>query len=171
MSLTHFDFEAPPTVLVVDDRPVLADLLRSFLSKQGMVALPAYSTQQCLEKAEQGAVDVIVVGLVMSGIDGLEVCAALKETSLTRSIPVVLLTDRNDMATRLAAMKLGVSELVLRPIRVQDLLARIQIHLEWSCKVREMDRVLTQEMLRGNYDFLPKLRQSEDKRERDGKRM
>jgi len=146
MTLTYSYFEAPPTVLVVDDNRDMVDILSRFLSKKGMVVLPAYSGQQCLEKVKQSAVDAIVLDVMMPGMDGLEVCATLKKMETTCSIPVILLTAQDDMTTYLAAMKLGVSEFVVKPARIQDVFARIRTHVECSRKVREMECALAREM-------------------------
>jgi DNA-binding response OmpR family regulator len=56
------------------------------------------------------------------------VCVALKEIVFACAIPIVLLTDRDDLDTQLAAMRLGVSEFMLKPVRIRDFLAHVQIH-------------------------------------------
>ena len=70
---------------------------------------------------------------------------------LTRSpfLSIVLLTARDDLDTHLTAMRLGVSEFIVKPARIQDLVARLQVHLECSRKAREMERVLTDGVLEG----------------------
>lgn len=146
MTLAYSYSEVPPTVLVVDDNPDMVDILCRFLSNRGMAVLPAYSGQQCLEEVQQSAVDAIVLDVMMAGMDGLEVCATLKKMETTCSIPIILLTAQDDMATYLAAMKLGVSEFVVKPARIQDVFTRIQTHVECSRKVREMECALAREM-------------------------
>jgi DNA-binding response OmpR family regulator len=141
MSFVHFGSEAP-AVIVVDDDPGRMEMLTGLLSRAGMVALPAYNAQQCLERVKQEAVDVIVLDVMTPGMDSLEICATLKKMASTRSIPIILLTARDDLDTQLAAMRLGVSEFILKPARVRDLLARIRVHIEFERKAREMDRAL-----------------------------
>ena len=141
MSLVHLSSE-PPAVVVVDDDPGRMDMLTCLLSRAGMVALPACNEQQCLERLKQEAVDVIVLDVMIPGTDSLEICATLKKMATTCSIPVILLTARDDLDTQLAAMRLGVSEFILKPARVRDLLARIRVHTECKRKAREMDRAL-----------------------------
>jgi DNA-binding response OmpR family regulator len=147
MTSAHAFCEVPPTVLVVDDNPDMVDLLCRFLSKKGMVVLPAYSGQQCLEEAQHNTVDAIVLDVVMAGMDGLEVCATLKKLETTRAIPIIILTAQDDMTTYLTAMKLGVSEFVVKPARIQDVFARIQTHVECGRKMREMERAFACETL------------------------
>jgi len=146
MTLVHSHVEAPPTILVVDDNHDMVDILCRFLSKQGMVVLPAYSGQQCLEEAKQNPVDAIVLDVMMPGMDGLEVCAMLKKMETTCSIPIILLTAQDDMRTYLAAMKLGVSEFMVKPARIRDVFARIRTHVECTRKAREMEYALSCEM-------------------------
>jgi DNA-binding response OmpR family regulator len=158
MALAHYEAESPPTVLVVDDNPDMVDIQVRFFSRAGMVALTAYNGQQCLEKVSQGVIDAIVLDVMMPGMDGLEVCAALKKMASACSIPIILLTAKDDLDTHLAAMRLGVSEFVVKPARIQDLVARLQVHLECSRKAREMDRVLTYGVLEGAtpYQYSPR---------------
>jgi DNA-binding response OmpR family regulator len=142
MSPVYYEGETPPTILVADDNPAMMDILTGLLSKAGMVTLPAYDGRQCLERVSQGAVDVIVLDIMMPGMDSLEVCTALKKMAAASPIPIILLTAKDDLDTHLAAMRLGVSEFILKPARVRDLLARIRVHVDFNRKAREMDRVL-----------------------------
>jgi DNA-binding response OmpR family regulator len=70
---------------------------------------------------------------MMPVMDGLQVCEELKQ--IAPWIPIILLTARDDMKTRAAAMDLGVSEFVAKPVNNQDLLNRVQMqlrNLEWN---------------------------------------
>lgn len=142
LGLTPTPATARPTVLVVDDDPQVVDTLTRFLARHGMATRAAYNGRECLEQVRQETVDIIVLDVVMPGMSGLEVCAALKDLSATRSIPIILLTARDDLETRLQAVRLGVSELVLKPVRGKDLLALIHTHLEVSRKARETEQAL-----------------------------
>jgi DNA-binding response OmpR family regulator len=126
------------TVLVVDDNKDMVEILTRLLSRHGLQALHAYSGQECLDIVRSHPVDVIVLDVMMPGMNGLEVCAALKE--LATSPPVILLTAKDDMSTRAAGMALGVSEFVVKPVNNRDLLARIQTQLSTRQWEREIDR-------------------------------
>ena len=143
MSLSAPSVEKRPTVLVVDDDSAIADLFSRFLSLQEMVALAAYSGQQCLDHVRQRPVDVIVLDVIMPGMDGLAVCAALKEIASARFVPVILLTAKDDRETCLAGKRLGVREFVVKPASSKDLLARIQTQVQASRKARTLERALT----------------------------
>jgi DNA-binding response OmpR family regulator len=80
---------------------------------------------------------------MMPGMDGLEVCKHLKEMS--PSPPVILLTAKDDMATRAAGMSLGVSEFMVKPVNNRDLIARIKTQLntlQWEREIDETSAII-----------------------------
>jgi len=135
---THAPASSSATVLVVDDNKDMVEILTRLLSRQGLHALHAYSGKECLEIVRNHAVDVIVLDVMMPGMNGLEVCEALKD--IAAPPPVILLTAKDDMATREAGMSLGVSEFVVKPVNNRDLLARIQTQLSARQWERDIDR-------------------------------
>jgi CheY-like chemotaxis protein len=116
-----------PTILVVDDNKAVVDLLVLLLSKHGLSVRGVLSGNECLETVKSGAVDLIILDVMMPVMNGLQVCQELKQ--IAPSIPIILLTARDDMKTRAAAMDLGVSEFVAKPANNQDLLNRVQLQL------------------------------------------
>ncbi len=128
----------PATVLIVDDNKDTVDILTRLLSRHGMTIVSAYSGRECLEIVRSRAIDVILLDVMMPEMDGLEVCKELKRLSLP--VPVILLTAKDDMATRAAGMALGVSEFIVKPVNHADLLARLQTQLSVRQWEREADR-------------------------------
>jgi len=132
-------FSAPSaTVLVVDDNKDAVDIISRLLAQHGLNALRAYSGQECLELVRSCIVDVIVLDVMMPGMDGLEVCRHLKQVA--PALPIILLTAKDDMATRAAGMSLGVSEFVVKPVNNRDLIARIKTQLSTRQWEREIDQ-------------------------------
>jgi DNA-binding response OmpR family regulator len=122
-----------PIILVVDDNKGVLEFLLLLLSKHGLSVIGASSGNQCLDIVKSRPVSLIILDVMMPAMDGLEVCHELKKT--TPSIPIILLTARDDMATRAAAMDLGVSEFVAKPVNNRDLLDRVRMqlrNLEWD---------------------------------------
>lgn len=126
------------TVLVVDDNKDAVDITTRLLAHHGLTPLCAYNGQECLEIVRSQSVDVIILDVMMPGMDGLEVCRQLKLIAPTT--PVILLTAKDDMATRTAGMSLGVSEFVVKPVNHRDLLDRIQTQLRTRQWEREIDQ-------------------------------
>jgi two-component system response regulator VicR len=126
------------TVLVVDDNKDAVDILVRLLSHNGLTALRAYSGQECLDIVRNRAVDVILLDVMMPEMDGLQVCEELKQIALSPRI--ILVTAKDDMATRAAGMALGVSEFVVKPVNNRDLLARIKTQLSTRQWERDIDK-------------------------------
>ena len=125
--------EPEPTILVVDDNNGVLEFLMLLLSKHGLSAIGASSGDQCLNIVKNRPVNLIILDVMMPSMNGLEVCQELKK--ITPSIPIILLTARDDMTTRAAAMDLGVSEFVAKPVNNRDLLNRVRMqlrNLEWD---------------------------------------
>ena len=124
---------AEARLLVVDDNKGVLDFLLLLLSKHGLSVIGASSGRECLNIVKSRNVDLIILDVMMPSMDGLEVCQELKK--ITPAVPIILLTARDDMTTRAAAMDLGVSEFVAKPVNNQDLLNRVRMqlrNLEWG---------------------------------------
>lgn len=122
-----------PRVLVVDDNKGVLEFLLLLLTKHGLSVLGASSGIDCLDIVKTEKVDLVILDVMMPVMDGLQVCQELKK--IRPSLPVILLTARDDMMTRAAAMDLGVSEFVTKPVNNRDLLERVrtQLHsVEWD---------------------------------------
>jgi two-component system response regulator VicR len=128
----------PATILVVDDHPEVVDILSYLLKRNGLNVLAAYSGNECLEIVREKPVDVVILDVMMPQMDGLTVCAELKQ--LFPSLPIILLTARDDMQTRAKGMLLGVSEFIVKPINNRDLLARVQTQIHIRQWEREIDQ-------------------------------
>jgi DNA-binding response OmpR family regulator len=117
------------TVLVIDDDADMRDILMRTLGNAGYRVLTAETGALGLATAAAQAVDVILLDVMMPGMDGLAVCAELRTHERTRSVPVILLTAKDDVATRAAGMRLGVSEYVTKPVNLHELLSRVRSQL------------------------------------------
>ncbi|MGE5305496.1 MAG: response regulator transcription factor [Alphaproteobacteria bacterium] len=127
------DGSSAPTILVVDDNKGVLEFLLLLLSKHGLSVIGAASGNECLQIVKRHHVDLIILDVMMPVMDGLQVCQELK--NICPSVPVILLTARDDMMTRAAAMDLGVSEFVAKPVNNRDLLNRVRTQLrslEWN---------------------------------------
>jgi DNA-binding response OmpR family regulator len=132
----------PATLLVVDDNKGVLEFLILLLSKHGYTTIGASSGRECLEVLSQRSVDLIISDVMMPAMNGLQLCQELK--GVAPLTPVILLTARDDMATRAAAMDLGVSEFVTKPVNNHDLLDRVRTqlrNLEWN---KAADQVVSQ---------------------------
>lgn len=112
------------TVLVVDDDPVIVNLLQVNFEIEGYDVLTATGGEAGLERARSGQPDVIVLDVMMPGIDGLEVSRRLKAEADTRHIPIILLSAKaqtSDVAAGLAVA----DEYITKPFEPLELLERV----------------------------------------------
>ncbi|OYW69861.1 MAG: hypothetical protein B7Z21_00560 [Verrucomicrobiales bacterium 32-60-5] len=113
-----------PKLLIADDEPDMLRFLKSQLSGTFEI-LEAVDGQQAVEKAAQFLPDIILSDMMMPEKDGLQVCRELRERSITRSIPVVLLTARADEKTKLECLAAGASDFLAKPFELAELEARL----------------------------------------------
>jgi DNA-binding response OmpR family regulator len=131
-----------PLVLVVDDEVTVRQALERALRLEGFAVSTAAGGQAALEEVATRPPAVVVLDVMMPDLDGLQVCAALRRSERTRSIPVILLTAASQMETRVAAMDLGVSEFLSKPLDTRNLLARIQAQWHQRQLSDSLDRML-----------------------------
>jgi DNA-binding response OmpR family regulator len=132
--------ESPPArILVVDDDASSRDIAARLLAREGYDTRTAADGPECLTLVTRERVDLILLDVMMPGMDGFAVCAALREAGLT--IPVILLTAKDDMDTRLEGMHLGVSEFLTKPINKLELFARVRAQLHILDLARQLEQV------------------------------
>jgi DNA-binding response OmpR family regulator len=131
-------------VLVVDDNPHAIDIVYRLLEREGFTVLRAQSGPEALAITKAEEVDVILLDVMMPGMDGFEVCTELRRDARTREIPVILLTAKDDMETRVQGMKLGVSEFLTKPINKRELFQRVRAQLHQRTLGQSIDSILTE---------------------------
>jgi DNA-binding response OmpR family regulator len=132
----------PPggTVLVVDDDADALCILVRALEAVGYTALTAKGGRECLEIVQSRTVDVILLDVKMPEMDGFEVCRALQKINRASGIPIILVTGKDDVDTRVAGMHLGVSEFLTKPVNLQELVSRVQNQLHAVEIRRQLDQ-------------------------------
>ena len=126
-------------VLVVDDDRDSREIAARLLERAGYGVRRAESGAECLRIVEAERVTLILLDVMMPGMDGFAVCAALHERG--NRTPIVLLTAKDDTDTRLEGMHHGVSEFLTKPINRHELLARVGAQLHIVELARQLERV------------------------------
>lgn len=121
--------QKPPVVLVVDDDELAIKAVVQLLSRRGFQMLSATSGRQALEVLSKKPVDVLVLDVLMPEMTGLDVCRTLRSDGRFNELPIILLTGCDDVETRAAGMKLGVSDFLCKPFAHHELIAKIQNQL------------------------------------------
>ncbi len=110
-------------VLLVEDDRRLADLTREYLEGHGVHVSHVADGRRGLEEALRGRFDAVLLDLMLPGLDGLEVCRAIRARS---DVPVIVLTARGEEADRVMGLETGADDYVAKPFSPRELLARIR---------------------------------------------
>ncbi len=111
------------TILVVDDEPRIAALVRDYLEQAGFAVLVAGDGRNALVLARSRRPDLVVLDLGLPGLDGLDVARALRRDS---DVPILMLTARTEEADRVAGLELGADDYVTKPFSPREIVARVR---------------------------------------------
>jgi two-component system KDP operon response regulator KdpE len=120
-----------PLVLVVEDEPQVARLLRTSLPVHGFRVVEAASGKEALRQAAAWVPDLVLLDLGLPDQDGIEVLRALRVWSRT---PVIVLSARGQESTKVAALDAGADDYVTKPFGFPELLARIRVALRHAAR-------------------------------------
>jgi DNA-binding response OmpR family regulator len=109
------------SVLVVDDSSVLRSILKEELEAEGFIVHLAENGERGLELARDQRPDVILLDLMLSGLDGHDVCRALKADDALSHIPVLILSSRNELKDKLAGFESGADDYLTKPFFTKEL--------------------------------------------------
>ncbi len=117
-------------ILIIDDDPLMCDLLQMALRREGYDADTVYSGVEALDYlTEHGAVDLILLDIMMADLDGFDVLERLKAEERWRDIPVVILTARTDAPSRQQGMAGGAVRYLTKPIMPEALAEHVRAAL------------------------------------------
>lgn len=117
------------TVLVVDDNPESLHFLIDTIERAGMTVLIATNGDNALELLEHVAPDLILIDAIMPGLDGFDTTRAIKKQPRLADIPVIFMTGLTETEHAVRALDAGGVDYVRKPIAIEELLARMRVHL------------------------------------------
>ncbi|MEA5569456.1 sensor histidine kinase [Calothrix sp. UHCC 0171] len=117
------------SILIVDDTPNNIRLLFDVLDSAGFDISVVKSGETALEKLPQIEPDLILLDVMMPGIDGFETCRRIKSNPSTQDIPIIFMTALSDTENKISGLQLGAVDYVTKPIQVEEVLARVNVHL------------------------------------------
>jgi two-component system, OmpR family, response regulator ResD len=116
-------------VLVVEDDPILSNMLRLYLEKEGHIVAVARDGASGLSAALEGPVDLVLLDLMLPVMDGWEVCRALRRQS---QVPILLLTALDQEHQKVQGLDIGADDYVTKPFSMAELLARVRAMIRRS---------------------------------------
>jgi twitching motility two-component system response regulator PilH len=113
-------------ILVVDDVPVYLNLLKKILQDHGFEVICATSGKEALEKAQTMRPHLIFMDIVMPDMDGFAACRELRKDELTRSIPIVIVSGKNQEVDRVWAELQGAKAYITKPYTTEQILDQVE---------------------------------------------
>ena len=117
------------TVLVVDDEPIVRDVVVRYLRRDGFTTLEAGDGDSARRLIETGEPELVVLDVMLPGTDGLELCRWIRSRS---ELPVIMLTARGEEADRIVGLELGADDYVTKPFSPRELATRVKTVLRRS---------------------------------------
>jgi DNA-binding response OmpR family regulator len=111
------------TVLVVDDEPIVRDVVRRYLERDGHRALAASNGRDARTMIEGETPSLVVLDVMLPGEDGLSLCRWIRSSS---DVPVILLTARGEEADRIVGLEMGADDYVTKPFSPRELAVRVR---------------------------------------------
>ena len=128
------------TVLVVDDEPIVREVVVRYLEREGYETLEAGNGDLARQLLEQHTPSLVVLDVMLPGTDGLELCRWIRARS---ELPIVMLTARGEEADRIVGLELGADDYVTKPFSPRELAARVRTVLRRSGSRASHDERLT----------------------------
>jgi len=122
------------TVLVVDDEPIVREVVVRYLEREGYRTLEAGDGDAARAALARTPPDLVVLDVMLPGTDGLELCRWIRSTS---RLPVIMLTARGEEADRIVGLELGADDYVTKPFSPRELAARVKSVLRRSDRADE----------------------------------
>ncbi len=132
------------TVLVVDDEPIVREVVVRYLKREGYETLEAGDGDDARVLLEREQLDLVVLDVMLPGTDGLELCRWIRSRS---ALPVILLTARGEEADRIVGLELGADDYVTKPFSPRELAARVRTVLRRSAPIEAVEERLAFEGL------------------------
>lgn len=114
------------SILIVEDEPDIAELIRFHVEREGFKAQTVHSGRIALEVIQRSAPKLVVLDLMLPDVDGLEVCRRLKWETATRHIPILIVSAKGEEADIVTGIELGADDYVTKPFSPKELMARLK---------------------------------------------
>jgi signal transduction histidine kinase len=129
-----------PLVLIIDDAQVNLIMLVNILEPNNFRVVPAENGQEGLKIAKQYQPDIILLDVAMPGWDGYETCRCIKQDPTLKKIPILFLSALDDLQSKVRALQAGGVDYISKPFEQEELLARVQTHIELAHLRQNLER-------------------------------
>ena len=115
--------DSTPTILLVDDEDSVRKVLAFPLEKDGYEVVQAADGEEALTRFDERDIDLVVLDIMLPRLDGLEVCKRLRATS---TVPIIMLTARDDVLDKEIGLELGADDYITKPFSIREFRSRVR---------------------------------------------
>ena len=130
-------------ILVAEDDPDIGNLLDHYLRKAGFVATIVTSGRDVMPQVKHETPDLVVLDLMLPGLDGLQVCRAIRADPNTAAIPIIMLTAKAEESDRIVGLELGADDYITKPFSPNEVVARVRALLRRAHRAAPVNSRLT----------------------------
>jgi len=131
---------SPKHIVVVEDEPDILEILSYNLKREGFAVSCAADGVQGLALIKQGLPDLVLLDLMLPGMDGLDICRALKSSEVTAHIPIIMISAKGEESDVVLGLGIGADDYVPKPFSPKELIARVQAVLRRSAGALTSER-------------------------------
>lgn len=110
-------------ILVVDDEPQISRVLKGYLENAGFRVIISLDGKSALDMFDREKPDFVILDLNLPGLDGLEICRAIRQTS---NVPILMLTARSEEADKIVGLELGADDYIVKPFSPREIVVRVK---------------------------------------------
>ncbi len=134
-----------PKILIIEDEPSQIELIHYNLKTEGYEVFTSHDGEDGLMQASEVLPDLILLDWMIPKISGMEVCRRLRKNSLTREIPVIMVTARSEEVDKIQGLDMGADDYITKPYSIKELLARVRAAIR-----RPASTIVEDKVQRGN---------------------
>jgi two-component system, OmpR family, alkaline phosphatase synthesis response regulator PhoP len=117
-------------ILIVDDEQDIVDLLKFNLTRSGYKTFEAYDGEEAINVVRSNNIDLILLDWMLPKKDGVDVCKELKNDKLTKNIPIIMVSAKNEEFDIVLALEIGADDYISKPFSIRELMARVKVVLK-----------------------------------------
>jgi two-component system alkaline phosphatase synthesis response regulator PhoP len=134
---------AHPMVLIVEDDADISALIAHYLEKAGYGSEIVSDGGRALSRTRETLPDLVILDLMLPGLNGLEICRALRADDKTAPVPIIMLTARGEESERILGLDVGADDYIVKPFSPSELMARVRALLRRTTPTPAKEHILT----------------------------
>jgi phosphate regulon transcriptional regulator PhoB len=129
-------------ILIVDDEKDILSLVSYNLNKEGFQTAISSNGEEALSLIRKENFDLLILDLMLPGIQGMELCRILKSSGETASIPIIMLTAKNEEIDKVLGLEMGADDYITKPFSPRELVARVKAVLRRTRQKAASDKII-----------------------------